>query len=217
MGIRRVTLALCLLELSPPSLRVVEEGSPHFLFSPSSKREKATGEKTKRTKTASCWITGRVINFYHKNVIYSGGEKSICHQKRPLMEPLLTALNFNIWLGRRKGGATCHIDAIKPSLQPVLPCLLWGQIAQVSFPLWASSCLGQRSPPFTGLQCSAEEAVLLQSLVYVVFWVISFSSFPGAVIQRGGGLIRAVAWVPWERWACLELLYSQFHSVIIFK
>lgn len=39
---------------------------------------------------------------------------------------------------------------------------------------------------------SSEGAVLPQPLVYGVFWVISFSRFPGALIKKGGSLVRAV-------------------------
>lgn len=49
------------------------------------------------------------------------------------------------------------------------------------------------SPPFTRLLCSAEEAELLQPVVCVIFLGYQFQQLPGAVIKRGGSLMRVVA------------------------
>lgn len=210
MGLSRVTLILFLLAFSP----VFSSGGRRKTSLPFSSLLKNGGKK--RTKASSHWITGRVMKtliFFHQNITSSEGEKSIASKKEHWWN--LTALNFNMWLGPGKGGETCCVNTESSLLQPVLPCLLWGQIPLQSLTLPQPKAV--TSPPVTGLQCGAEGAGLPQPLVYIVIWVISFSSFPGALIKRGGSLVRAVPWAPGERWACLELLCGQFHGMSIFK
>lgn len=82
-----------------------------------------------------------------------------------------------------------------------MPCELCELLAAASATLPA---VGANSPPESRLpsaeggdistsHCGSSEGALLpQPLVYGVVWVISFSRFPGALIKRGGSLVRAV-------------------------
>lgn len=169
MGLRRVTLILCLLKLSsPPSLQVVEEGSPHFLYpllvlagielifflvadiilcSGFSVR-KQLGRKQKGQKLPlNYWESEENIHFYHRNVSYSGGEEKM------VVLPSKKSNWFQHRIGTSERWKTCHIDAINSSLQSRL---LHGTNCLGVFPplsLILSQSTVATSPLFTGLQC----------------------------------------------------------------
>lgn len=209
MGLSRVTLTLFLFEFSS----VFSSGGRRKASLPFSSLLK-NERKQKRQNHLPAVSLGEWWNiriFFAKILLLQKEKKAFASKKEHWWN--LTAVNFNIWLEPRKGGETCHVN----------PCEL---LAAASATLPA---VGANSPPEPHLasarggdistsHCgSSEGAVLPQPLVYVVIWVISFSSFPGALIKRGGSLVRAVPWVPEERWACLELLDGRFHGVNIFK
>lgn len=132
MGLSRATFILFLFEFSPvfPSGGRRETSLP---FSYLLKNGEHTKEKSIFLLNHS--ESDQNINFFSPEYCFSRRRKKHLSAKKKKHWGSLTALNFNIWLEPRKGGDSCHVSTVNSLLQPMLPCLLWGQIPLQSLTL----------------------------------------------------------------------------------